>query len=106
MTEIKPLIVKYLNDDEYYQIKLKDVKSKRKYTNYYCSRKNGERIPLKEIGDIFGMFEEHDNDHTDKILLQLLGMNIPVYAKRKYKTVELKYKHAIENGLLIFEMDC
>jgi len=49
-------ILKYLNDAEYYRLKYSDITSKRKYRNFFCKGENAIRVPIKEIGDLFGLF--------------------------------------------------
>ncbi|WP_226536440.1 hypothetical protein [Fictibacillus halophilus] len=103
MSKAKSVIVKYLSDNKFYHLKSQEILSERRYTNYYCRRNDGVKIPLKELGDLFGLFDDFNDDHTNKLIPQLLDMSITIYAKRKYKTIEKKYKWAIEKNLLVFE---
>jgi hypothetical protein len=103
VAEAKNVILKYLNNNAFYRLKSQEVLSKRRYTNYYCMRNDGVKIPLKELGDLFGLFDNFNYDHTNQLIPQLLDMSITIYAKRKYKTIEKKYKWAIDKKLLVFE---
>lgn len=103
MTEIKNSIIKYLNNDQYYNLLAKDIISKRKFRNYYCKRHNGENIPLKELGDLFGLFDKSTNDHPNHVMDVLVEFRIPFYGKRKYDSVIEKYSAAISEGILIYE---
>lgn len=95
-------IQKYLDDAEYYRLKSSEITSKRKYRNFFCKGENGIRVPIKEIGDVFGLFESLSDDHSHKLLTVLLDMGIPVYAKRKYDSLDSSFDWAVDNGLLIF----
>ncbi|WCF11646.1 hypothetical protein NDS46_30330 (plasmid) [Paenibacillus thiaminolyticus] len=103
MSELKNKIVKYLNDDDYYNLVTKDITMKRKFINYYCKRHNGEIVPLKELGDIFGIFDESPNDHPNHVMDVLIELSISFYGKKKYVSVLKKYSTAINNGILIYE---
>lgn len=98
--QIKESIQKYLDDENYYRIKSNEIIIKRKYRNFYCQGLNGKIVPIKEIGDLFGLFDGLTDDHSHRLLPILLEMGIPVYAKRRYESLN-NLNWAIEKNLLI-----
>jgi hypothetical protein len=99
---LKSNIFRYLVDKEFFQAKRQELVAQRKLRNYFCKGFNGQPIPIKEIGDVFGLFDGLTDDHTNKLLPVLLELGIPVYAKRRNKTVDKKFEWAIEKNLLIY----